>query len=160
MCSNASTFGVQVCIERKSVHAGFIKNVPLYYLVGEHALRMSFKPGKHNHAQKKRVMGGWVGVCVYTHSYLYMCIYIFRILSTIKTTIRPTRPASIAAGIPFSPTCLSSDFPAPSNATQHGQHQAELICACRACLMHPESLDLGCKHRAIGHGQQIWCSVL
>ncbi|NXJ61254.1 VIT1 protein, partial [Rostratula benghalensis] len=44
MCSNASTFGVQVCIERKSVHAAFIKNVPLYYLVGEHALRMSFKP--------------------------------------------------------------------------------------------------------------------
>ncbi|NXQ87267.1 VIT1 protein, partial [Nyctibius grandis] len=44
MCSNSSTFGVQVCIERKSVHAAFIKNVPLYYLVGEHALRMSFKP--------------------------------------------------------------------------------------------------------------------
>ncbi|XP_014794486.1 PREDICTED: vitellogenin-1-like [Calidris pugnax] len=44
MCSNASTFGVQVCIERKSIHAAFIKNVPLYYLVGEHALRMSFKP--------------------------------------------------------------------------------------------------------------------
>ncbi|NXT21335.1 VIT1 protein, partial [Syrrhaptes paradoxus] len=44
MCSNASTFGVQVCIERKSVHAAFIKNVPLYYLVGEHSLRMSFKP--------------------------------------------------------------------------------------------------------------------
>ncbi|NXV92269.1 VIT1 protein, partial [Calonectris borealis] len=44
MCSNASTFGFQVCIERKSVHAAFIKNVPLYYLVGEHALRMSFKP--------------------------------------------------------------------------------------------------------------------
>ncbi|NWH60462.1 VIT1 protein, partial [Geococcyx californianus] len=44
MCSNASTFGLQVCIERKSVHAAFIKNVPLYYLVGEHALRMSFKP--------------------------------------------------------------------------------------------------------------------
>ncbi|POI35129.1 hypothetical protein CIB84_001119, partial [Bambusicola thoracicus] len=44
MCSNASTFGVQVCIEKKSVHAAFIRNVPLYYLVGEHALRMSFKP--------------------------------------------------------------------------------------------------------------------
>ncbi|KFV05702.1 Vitellogenin-1 [Pterocles gutturalis] len=44
MCSNASTFGVQVCIETKSVHAAFIKNVPLYYLVGEHSLRMSFKP--------------------------------------------------------------------------------------------------------------------
>ncbi|XP_009082603.1 PREDICTED: vitellogenin-1-like [Acanthisitta chloris] len=44
VCSNASTFGVQVCIERKSVHAAFIKNVPLYYLVGEHALRLSFKP--------------------------------------------------------------------------------------------------------------------
>ncbi|NXP07345.1 VIT1 protein, partial [Thinocorus orbignyianus] len=44
MCSNASTFGVQVCIERKSIHAAFIKNVPLYYLVGEHALRMSLKP--------------------------------------------------------------------------------------------------------------------
>ncbi|NWY52270.1 VIT1 protein, partial [Chionis minor] len=43
-CSNASTFGVQVCIERKSVHAAFIKNMPLYYLVGEHALRVSFKP--------------------------------------------------------------------------------------------------------------------
>ncbi|XP_009980708.1 PREDICTED: vitellogenin-1-like [Tauraco erythrolophus] len=43
-CSNASTFGVQVCIERKSVHAAFIKNVPFYYLVGEHALRVSFKP--------------------------------------------------------------------------------------------------------------------
>ncbi|NXD79410.1 VIT1 protein, partial [Halcyon senegalensis] len=43
-CSNASTFGVQACVERKSVHAAFIKNVPLYYLVGEHALRMSFKP--------------------------------------------------------------------------------------------------------------------
>ncbi|KFQ15099.1 Vitellogenin-1 [Leptosomus discolor] len=44
MCSNASTFGVQVCVERKSVHAAFIKNVPLYYLVGEHALQVSFKP--------------------------------------------------------------------------------------------------------------------
>ncbi|KFP51004.1 Vitellogenin-1, partial [Cathartes aura] len=44
ICSNASTFGVQVCVERKSIHAAFIKNVPLYYLVGEHALRMSFKP--------------------------------------------------------------------------------------------------------------------
>ncbi|NWU85594.1 VIT1 protein, partial [Onychorhynchus coronatus] len=44
MCSNASTFGVQVCLERKSVHAAFIKNVPLYYLIGEHALRMSLKP--------------------------------------------------------------------------------------------------------------------
>uniref|UniRef100_A0A8D0EGI4 Phosvitin n=1 Tax=Strix occidentalis caurina TaxID=311401 RepID=A0A8D0EGI4_STROC len=44
LCFNASTFGVQVCIERKSIHAAFIKNVPLYYLVGEHALRMSFKP--------------------------------------------------------------------------------------------------------------------
>ncbi|XP_074954089.1 vitellogenin-1-like isoform X3 [Phalacrocorax aristotelis] len=44
MCSNASTFGFQVCIERKSIHAAFIKNVPLYYLVGEHALRVSFKP--------------------------------------------------------------------------------------------------------------------
>ncbi|OXB80055.1 UNVERIFIED_CONTAM: hypothetical protein H355_012978 [Colinus virginianus] len=44
MCSNASTFGIQVCIEKKSVHAAFIKNMPLYYLVGEHALRMSFKP--------------------------------------------------------------------------------------------------------------------
>ncbi|XP_065698496.2 vitellogenin-1-like [Patagioenas fasciata] len=44
MCFNASTFGVQVCIEKKSVHAAFIKNVPLYYLVGEHALKMSFKP--------------------------------------------------------------------------------------------------------------------
>ncbi|NWW92266.1 VIT1 protein, partial [Rhynochetos jubatus] len=43
-CSNASTFGVQVCIERKSVHAAFIKKVPLYYLVGEHAFRVSFKP--------------------------------------------------------------------------------------------------------------------
>ncbi|NXE20305.1 VIT1 protein, partial [Ardeotis kori] len=43
-CSNASTFGVQVCIERKSIHAAFIKNVPLYYLLGEHAFRMSFKP--------------------------------------------------------------------------------------------------------------------
>ncbi|NXU44983.1 VIT1 protein, partial [Drymodes brunneopygia] len=44
VCFNASTFGVQVCIEKKIVHAAFIKNVPLYYLVGEHALRMSFKP--------------------------------------------------------------------------------------------------------------------
>ncbi|NXE75806.1 VIT1 protein, partial [Cochlearius cochlearius] len=44
MCSNASTFGFQVCVEKKSVHAAFIKNVPLYYLVGEHSLRMSFKP--------------------------------------------------------------------------------------------------------------------
>ncbi|NXQ33939.1 VIT1 protein, partial [Alaudala cheleensis] len=44
VCFNASTFGVQVCIEKKSVHAAFIKNVPLYYLVGEHALKMTFKP--------------------------------------------------------------------------------------------------------------------
>ncbi|NXD38812.1 VIT1 protein, partial [Copsychus sechellarum] len=44
VCFNASTFGVEVCIEKKSVHAAFIKNLPLYYLVGEHALRMSFKP--------------------------------------------------------------------------------------------------------------------
>ncbi|NXO38543.1 VIT1 protein, partial [Locustella ochotensis] len=44
VCFNASTFGVEVCIEKKSVHAAFIKNVPLYYLVGEHALRMTLKP--------------------------------------------------------------------------------------------------------------------
>ncbi|NXH03722.1 VIT1 protein, partial [Loxia leucoptera] len=44
VCFNASTFGVQVCFEKKSVHAAFIKNLPLYYLVGEHALRMSLKP--------------------------------------------------------------------------------------------------------------------
>ncbi|NXT03903.1 VIT1 protein, partial [Prunella fulvescens] len=44
VCFNASTFGVQVCFEKKSVHAAFIKNLPLYYLVGEHALRVSFKP--------------------------------------------------------------------------------------------------------------------
>ncbi|OWK64352.1 Vitellogenin-1 [Lonchura striata] len=44
VCFNASTFGVQVCIEKKSMHAAFIKNLPLYYLVGEHALRISFKP--------------------------------------------------------------------------------------------------------------------
>ncbi|NXW81338.1 VIT1 protein, partial [Hirundo rustica] len=44
VCFNASTFGVQVCIEKKSIHAAFIKNLPLYYLVGEHALRMTFKP--------------------------------------------------------------------------------------------------------------------
>uniref|UniRef100_A0A8C5IMK1 VIT1 protein n=1 Tax=Junco hyemalis TaxID=40217 RepID=A0A8C5IMK1_JUNHY len=44
VCFNASTFGVQACIEKKSVHAAFIKNLPLYYLVGEHALRISFKP--------------------------------------------------------------------------------------------------------------------
>ncbi|NXA31647.1 VIT1 protein, partial [Eudromia elegans] len=44
MCSNATTFGVQMCAERRSVHAAFIKNVPLYYLVGEHAVRMSLKP--------------------------------------------------------------------------------------------------------------------
>ncbi|NWS74842.1 VIT1 protein, partial [Crotophaga sulcirostris] len=43
-CSNASTFGLQVCIERRSVHAAFIKNVPLYYLVGENAFRVTFKP--------------------------------------------------------------------------------------------------------------------
>ncbi|NXI11782.1 VIT1 protein, partial [Irena cyanogastra] len=44
VCFNASTFGVQVCIEKKSVHAAFIRNLPLYCLVGEHALRVSFKP--------------------------------------------------------------------------------------------------------------------
>ncbi|NXQ22875.1 VIT1 protein, partial [Peucedramus taeniatus] len=44
VCFNASTFGAQVCIEKKSIHAAFIKNLPLYYLVGEHALRLSFKP--------------------------------------------------------------------------------------------------------------------
>ncbi|XP_066049216.1 vitellogenin-1-like [Chamaea fasciata] len=44
VCFNSSTFGVQVCIEKKSVHAAFIKNVPLYYLVGEHALRITSKP--------------------------------------------------------------------------------------------------------------------
>ncbi|NXX84558.1 VIT1 protein, partial [Urocolius indicus] len=44
LCSNASTFGIQVCIEWKSIHAAFIKNVPLYYLVGEHDFRVSFKP--------------------------------------------------------------------------------------------------------------------
>uniref|UniRef100_A0A8C3R4C4 Phosvitin n=1 Tax=Cyanoderma ruficeps TaxID=181631 RepID=A0A8C3R4C4_9PASS len=44
VCFNSSTFGVQVCIEKKSVHAAFINNVPLYYLVGDHALRLTFKP--------------------------------------------------------------------------------------------------------------------
>lgn len=55
-----------MCIEKKSVHAAFIKNVPLYYLVGEHALKMSFKPGKYNWAQKRKWCMGGRGVCMHT----------------------------------------------------------------------------------------------
>lgn len=55
-----------MCIEKKSVHAAFIKNVPLYYLVGEHALKMSFKPGKYNWAQKRKWCMGGRGVCIHT----------------------------------------------------------------------------------------------
>lgn len=91
MCSNASTFGVQVCIEKKSVHAAFIKNVPLYYLIGEHALRVSFKPGKFNCAKKKKKESdGWVDelLLMCMHIYFYTYIYVFCTLSATKTTIR------------------------------------------------------------------------
>ncbi|KAJ7410124.1 hypothetical protein WISP_110911 [Willisornis vidua] len=113
VCSNASTFGVQVCIERKSIHAAFIKNMPLYYLVGEHALRVSFKP------VPLKLPLEIPGLPVLARDYAH----------------------SRNAFLPHSP---EQRFPSsPSNATQHGQRQAERIYACRVCLMHPESLDLG-----------------
>ncbi|NXX36880.1 VIT1 protein, partial [Nicator chloris] len=44
VCFNASTFGLQACIEKESVHAAFLKKVPFNYLFGQHALRMTIKP--------------------------------------------------------------------------------------------------------------------
>uniref|UniRef100_A0A7M4FIM9 Vitellogenin-1-like n=1 Tax=Crocodylus porosus TaxID=8502 RepID=A0A7M4FIM9_CROPO len=42
MCFNATTFGFGICLERKSIHAAFLKNAPLYYLVGEHTVKLTF----------------------------------------------------------------------------------------------------------------------
>lgn len=47
MCFNATTFGFGICLERKSIHAAFLKNAPLYYLVGEHTVKLTFISGKY-----------------------------------------------------------------------------------------------------------------
>ncbi|XP_078506479.1 vitellogenin-1-like [Lissotriton helveticus] len=43
-CAKAHQFGFEVCLEKKSANAGFIKNSLLYFLIGEHTAKVSFKP--------------------------------------------------------------------------------------------------------------------
>ncbi|XP_069498840.1 vitellogenin-like [Ambystoma mexicanum] len=43
-CAKASQFGFEACLEKKSVNAAFNRNSPLYWLVGEHSAKVTFKP--------------------------------------------------------------------------------------------------------------------
>ncbi|KAJ1171461.1 hypothetical protein NDU88_003322 [Pleurodeles waltl] len=43
-CAKARQFGFEVCLEKTSANAGFIKNSLLYFLIGGHTTEVSFKP--------------------------------------------------------------------------------------------------------------------
>ncbi|KAJ1171284.1 hypothetical protein NDU88_003148 [Pleurodeles waltl] len=43
-CAKAKTFGFQVCFESKSQNAAFLKNAPLYKVVGEHEAKIVIQP--------------------------------------------------------------------------------------------------------------------
>ncbi|XP_077133941.1 vitellogenin-1-like isoform X2 [Ranitomeya variabilis] len=44
MCARTSHFGFQVCLEKNSSTAAYARNCPLYHVIGEHSLKLMFKP--------------------------------------------------------------------------------------------------------------------
>ncbi|KAJ1171299.1 hypothetical protein NDU88_003162 [Pleurodeles waltl] len=54
-CAKAKTFGLQVCLEYKSQNAAFLKNSPLYRLVGENEAKIIMKPA-HTDAAIEKLM--------------------------------------------------------------------------------------------------------
>lgn len=46
MCAAIETFGVKACTEIESRNAAFIRDCPLYAIVGNHAIMVEVAPGK------------------------------------------------------------------------------------------------------------------
>ncbi|XP_063795645.1 vitellogenin-1-like [Pseudophryne corroboree] len=44
VCSTPSNLGFQLCMERKCVTASFVRNCPLYRIIGDHSFKLIFKP--------------------------------------------------------------------------------------------------------------------
>ncbi|XP_073500053.1 vitellogenin-1-like [Phyllobates terribilis] len=44
MCARTSHFGFQVCLEKDSSTAAYARNCPLYHVIGEHSVKLIFKP--------------------------------------------------------------------------------------------------------------------
>ena len=47
-CAMSSTFGFTACLEVASQNAAFMRNSPLYTLIGKHAVIVAIKPGNIN----------------------------------------------------------------------------------------------------------------
>ncbi|KAJ1171297.1 hypothetical protein NDU88_003160 [Pleurodeles waltl] len=54
-CAKAKTFGFQVCLEYKSQNAAFLRNSPLYKLIGENEAKLVIKPA-HTDAAIEKLM--------------------------------------------------------------------------------------------------------
>lgn len=46
MCAESLTFGIKACSELQSRNATFIKDCPLYSMIGEHSFLVEISPGK------------------------------------------------------------------------------------------------------------------
>ena len=46
MCAAFETFGIKACTEIESRNAAFIKDCPLYAIIGKHAVMVEVAPGK------------------------------------------------------------------------------------------------------------------
>lgn len=46
MCAVIETFGVKACTEIESRNAAFIRDCPLYAMIGKHAILVEVSPGK------------------------------------------------------------------------------------------------------------------
>ncbi|XP_066451116.1 vitellogenin-1-like [Eleutherodactylus coqui] len=44
VCARTSHFGFQLCMEKKSLTAGFARSCPLYHVIGEHSFNLTVKP--------------------------------------------------------------------------------------------------------------------
>lgn len=47
MCAAIETFGIKACTEIESRNAAFIRNCPLYAIIGKHAVLVEVAPGKY-----------------------------------------------------------------------------------------------------------------
>lgn len=46
LCVATQTFGIKACAEIESRNATFLKNTPLYAIMGKHAVNITVSPGK------------------------------------------------------------------------------------------------------------------
>lgn len=46
MCAAIATFGIKACTEIESQNAAFIRDCPLYAIIGRHAVMVEVAPGK------------------------------------------------------------------------------------------------------------------